>query len=58
MAIASEYSLAADDDNRAHEIAAKVRAYWTAHGHKVEVRLVRENGYLVVRSNLVNGWPR
>lgn len=56
--IPNEYSLAVHDENRAHEIAAKVRSYWMARGRKVEVRLVRINGYLAVRSNMIGGWPR
>jgi hypothetical protein len=55
----SEYELAANADDEAHATAARLKAFWRTQkdGHRVLIRLVRDNGYLVVRSNLVNGLP-
>lgn len=53
----SEYTLAALADDEAVKLAERIKAYWSKRGRKVDVRLVKENGYLQVRSNLVNGVP-
>jgi len=50
------------------EYIENIKKYWLAHGYRVEPYVAtipvttRRNGgasfYQVVRSNLVNGWPR
>lgn len=52
----SEYTLAALADEEAIATVARLKRFWRRDG-RVRIWTERVNGYLVVRSNLVNGMP-
>jgi hypothetical protein len=56
--IPSEYTEAARGDGMAPVLAGRIREFWQRKGHRVDVRLVRINGNLCVRSDMRGGWPR